>query len=77
MEILMIGAVVSILCLAFVLIAVFSEGVGPKICRGCGARLPVLRSSNQSKDSALGVWACPECGRWYDRHARALNPVPN
>ncbi len=73
MEILLIGALVSTLCLAFVLIVVFLKGVGQKICRGCGAGLPVVLSSQPAKGPGLGDWACPECGRWYDRQARALN----
>jgi hypothetical protein len=77
MGILMIGAVVSTLCVAFVLMVIFSKGVGQKTCRGCGAGLPVVWSSNQSHGPGLGEWACPECGRWYDRQARALNRAPN
>jgi hypothetical protein len=77
MGILLIGAIVSALCVAFVLMVVFFQGVGQKICRGCGAGLPVARSSNPSDGPGLGEWACPVCGRRYDRQARALNRAPN
>jgi hypothetical protein len=77
MEIVLIGVIVSTLCVAFVLIVVFSKGVGQKTCRGCGAGLPVARSATQPRAAVLGDWACPECGRWYDRQARALDRVPN
>ena len=54
MEILLIGALVSTLCVAFVLMVVFSQGVGQKICRGCGAGLPVVLVFQPVQRSWLG-----------------------
>jgi hypothetical protein len=75
MEFLLIGAMVLALCVAFVVIAVFSTGLGQKTCRECGGGLPVIRLSNQSADSALGDWACPKCGTRFDRQGRARDQL--
>ena len=76
MEVVLIGAMVLAIGVAFVLLAVFSTGLGQKTCRECGGGLPVIRLSNQSDDPILGDWACPKCGTRFDRQARARDQLP-
>jgi hypothetical protein len=76
MGVLVIGAVVLAICVAFVLIAVFSTGLGQKTCRECGGGLPVMRTSSQLRDPAAGDWACPKCGTRFDRQGRARDQLP-
>lgn len=75
MEVLLMGAFVLAVCVAFVVIALLSTGLGQKTCRECGGGLPVIRLSNGSESPALGDWACPKCGTRFDRQARARDQL--
>jgi hypothetical protein len=75
MEVVLIGAMVLAIGVAFVLIAVFSTGLGQKTCRECGGGLPAIALSNRSEAPALGDWACPKCGTRFDRQGRARDQL--
>ena len=75
MEVLLIGAIVLALGVAFVVMAVFSTGLGQKTCRECGGGLPARLLSNRSAAPALGDWACPKCGTRFDRQGRARDQL--
>jgi hypothetical protein len=70
MEVILVVLMALVICVAFVMIAGFSTGLGQQTCRECGGGLPVVRVSNRSEDSALGDWACPKCGTRFDRQGK-------
>ena len=71
MQVILIATMALVVCLAMVMIAVFSPGLGHKTCNECGGRLPVIRLAQQSLEIALGDWACPKCGTRFDPQGRA------
>jgi hypothetical protein len=70
MQVIVIGSFVLAICVAFLLIAFFSTGLGQTTCRECGGGLP-LRGLNRTETAELGDWACPKCGTRFDRQGRA------
>jgi hypothetical protein len=75
MEVLLIGALVLATGFAFLVMVVFSTGLGQKTCRECGGGLPVIRLSNESANPTSGDWTCPKCGTRFDRQGRARNQL--
>ncbi len=75
MEVLLSAAIVLAVCIALVVFAMLSTGLGQKTCRECGGGLPVIRLSSQSESSPLGDWACPKCGTRFDRQGRARDQL--
>lgn len=76
MGVLLMGAVVLAICVAFMMIAVFSVDLGRKTCRECGGGLPVIRLSNRSEAQGLRDWACPKCGTRFDQQGRPRDQSP-
>ena len=77
MEIYLVAGMALAVCVAFVVIALFSTGLGQITCRECGGGLPANLLSNQPEALALGDWACPKCGTRFDRRGRPQDQSRN